>query len=102
MPNGSHGSTETWNDQARRWARYVAIGCFALAGVRASAAAGGSLFYGALWGVVVGSVFAYGERRSDPHRPDRSGVLGSVVDTPPESAIVRMYDSHSSRSTPTQ
>lgn len=65
----------------------------ATVGARLGLWAGYPTWESAFWGFVVGLVLAHGDRRTAPrHRAvprDRSGVIGSTVDTPPARTIIQ-------------
>ncbi len=71
-------------------ATVLSIGLFIVAGARIALMAESGLWLGAAWGAIVGFFVAYGERRHSPKPRDRSGVIGSTVDKPPERTIIRM------------
>ncbi len=71
-------------------ATLLSLALFTVAGARAALMAQDALWIGATWGLVVGFFVAYGERRRDQKGRDRSGVIGSTVDKPPERSIIRL------------
>lgn len=74
----------------RTVAALLGVLAFALVGARIALWTSEPVAETMLWGAVVGCFLTCGERRTEPRRRlDRSGVIGSTVDSPPAHTIIQ-------------
>jgi hypothetical protein len=89
-PNGSAKLTERSKARRSQLLGLLVVAICATVAARVALWSGDALGEAAVWGAIIGLVLARGDRRRDLSRLlDRSGVIGSTVDTPPPHTIIQ-------------